>query len=249
MRNALPFILLAFFFANQGSRCLAQSNYLPDSGNVGILTTSPLRNLDVNGGVLIRGSGTYKYNNPGVGELQLGYALAAPNTAGSVTRLSIQPYGHTAGPWKFDARDISGAAFLDIYYGGSGAGSGITINNSGFVGIGTSTPDSKLSVNGVIHARAVNVNLTGWPDFVFTPSYKLVPLEELQTYINLHQHLPDIPSAKNIEINGVDVGEMLKSQLKKIEELTLYLIELKRENQNLNERLTKIEGKNNKLSL
>ena len=214
---------------------------IDNNGNVGIGTSSPARNLDVNGSVFIRGTGTYKYNNPGVGDLQIGYALATPNTPGSVTRLAIQPYGHTAGPWKFDARDISGAAFLDIYYGGNGVGSGITMGSDGNVGIGTTMPDSKLSVNGVIHAQAVNVNLIGWPDYVFAPTYKLVPLDTLKSYIKLNQHLPDIPSAVDIERDGVNVGEMLKSQLKKIEELTLYLIELKGENKKLMNRVAEME--------
>jgi len=197
----------------------------PSTGNVGIGTTAPNVKLDVMGSFLVRGSGTYAYNNPGSADLQIGYGLAAPNTAGTVTRLALQPYGHTGGPWKFDARDISGAAFLDIYYGGQGAGTGLTLNSSGNVGIGTTTPDQMLSVNGTIHSKAVVVDLNGWPDYVFKKDYSLLPLSEVKNYIDQNQHLPDMPSEQEMIKNGLNVSEMNKLLTKKVEELTLYLIE------------------------
>jgi hypothetical protein len=92
------------------------------------------------------------------------------------------------------------------------------------VGIGTTTPDQKLSVNGTIHSRKVLVDNLGWSDYVFEPDYKLPTLEEVKKYIKQNQHLPDIPSEKELEKSGIDLTEMLKLQMKKIEELTLYLI-------------------------
>jgi len=86
----------------------------------------------------------------------------------------------------------------------------------------------KLTVNGKVRAHAVKV-YTDWADFVFEKDYELPTLEEVETYINTNGHLKDIPSAKEVEENGIEIGEMNKLLLQKIEELTLYTIELKKE--------------------
>jgi hypothetical protein len=102
----------------------------------------------------------------------------------------------------------------------------MTILPSGFVGIGTTTPDSKLAVNGTVHAREVKIDLNvPAPDYVFEEKYKIMPLAEVNSYIAVHKHLPEIPSAADMEKNGVTLGEMNMKLLKKVEELTLYLIE------------------------
>lgn len=99
----------------------------------------------------------------------------------------------------------------------------ITVN--GDVGIGTRTPDSKLAVNGDIHAQEVKVDLVGWPDYVFTKDYPLPTLEEVEQHIYKKGHLINMPSAEEVEENGVQLGEMNKLLLEKIEELTLYTLE------------------------
>ncbi|HEX3009453.1 MAG TPA: LamG-like jellyroll fold domain-containing protein [Bacteroidales bacterium] len=103
----------------------------------------------------------------------------------------------------------------------------------GNVGIGTSTPQNKLDVNGTIHAKEIKVDLAGWSDFVFQPTYKLKSLIDVEKYIKANGHLENIPSAKEVEANGVNMGDMQAKLLQKIEELTLYMIELKKENEKL----------------
>lgn len=101
----------------------------------------------------------------------------------------------------------------------------------GNLGIGTIFPDAKLAVKGTIHSQEVKVDMLGSmvPDYVFSNNYQLPTLTEVKTYIDQHKHLPEVPSAKEMEANGVNLGEMNMLLLKKIEELTLYVIELKRE--------------------
>lgn len=100
-----------------------------------------------------------------------------------------------------------------------------TVENDGKVGIGTSSPREMLSVNGKIRAKEIKVETTNWPDYVFTKSYHLPSLTELENFIQQHQHLPGMPTAEQAEREGVSLGEMNKKLLEKVEELTLLLIE------------------------
>ncbi|QLE02047.1 hypothetical protein HX109_10955 [Galbibacter sp. BG1] len=98
----------------------------------------------------------------------------------------------------------------------------------GNIGIGTTTPDAKLTVNGDIHAREVKLDLAGAvaPDYVFNEDYDLKKLEEIEVYIKKEGHLPNIPSAKQMQEEGINLKEMNLKLLEKIEELTLHVIEL-----------------------
>lgn len=102
------------------------------------------------------------------------------------------------------------------------------IATNGNVGIGTLNPTYKLSVNGNVRSKEVVVE-SGWADYVFENTYKLKSLQEVESFILQHKHLPNIPSAKEIEANGLHLGEVQKKMMEKIEELTLYIIELKKE--------------------
>ncbi len=111
-------------------------------------------------------------------------------------------------------------------------GDNIYINDAN-VGIGTSnTFGYKLAVNGVIGAKEVNIEVESpWPDYVFDTDYSLLSINELEQYITKNNHLPEMPTAEEVDKSGISVGEMNTLLLKKMEELTLYLIELKKENQ------------------
>ena len=117
----------------------------------------------------------------------------------------------------------------------------LTVLGTGNVGIGTSTPQSKLAVNGEITAKKVKVTPTGWPDYVFRPTYILRPLPELEQFIKDQQHLPEIPAAAEVEKNGIDLGDNQALLLKKIEELTLYVIDLNKQVQQQQEEIIRLK--------
>ncbi len=123
--------------------------------------------------------------------------------------------------------------------------------NSGNVGIGTTSIGShKLAVEGSIGAREIKVEASGWSDFVFENDYDLRTLEEVEEHINENGHLPEIPSEAEVTENGINLGEMDAKLLQKIEELTLYMIDMNKrmnqletENQELKEKVNSLENK------
>lgn len=118
---------------------------------------------------------------------------------------------------------------------------------NGNVGIGTTdTKGYKLAVNGdAIFTRVKVKAYTAWPDFVFAPDYNLPSLSAVDAYIKQHKHLPDMPSEKEVKEQGLDLGEMNKKLLQKVEELTLYILQqdaqLKRHEQEILQLKSSIE--------
>lgn len=110
------------------------------------------------------------------------------------------------------------------------------MRDNGNVGIGVLTPVNKLEVNGIIRANEVIVE-TGWADYVFQDDYKLKPLSEVEAFIKENKHLPSVPSAAKIQDKGAHVAELMTKMMEKIEELTLYSIEQKKEIDELKRRL------------
>jgi len=121
------------------------------------------------------------------------------------------------------------------------------IGANGNVGIGVATvgADYKLYVNGFIKAKKLRVDINGWADYVFDPSYNLMPLPELAKFISVNRHLPEIPTAAEVEKEGIDVGSNQTALLKKIEELTLYIIEQNKKLESQQMRIEVLEKKMN----
>jgi hypothetical protein len=118
-------------------------------------------------------------------------------------------------------------------------GNRLIVDGKGRVMIGTTTPANgyALSVKGKVICDELKVELsTSWPDYVFGKNYKLLSLEEVESHINEFNHLPGIPAAAEMEANGISVGEMQTKLVEKVEELTLYIIQLKKEIETLKQR-------------
>ena len=119
----------------------------------------------------------------------------------------------------------------------------VYITKDGHVGIGKKNPKDKLEVNGQIHAKSAKLDLKEWADYVFEDGYDLVRLREIERYINTHGHLPEVPTTKEVQENGIELGQMNVLLLKKIEELTLHLIEKEHQVQKLQEQYDALQSK------
>lgn len=189
----------------KSSYSMAKSNNIDgltvkDNGNVGIGTTNPDQKLTVQGHVNIGGTGN--------GTLR-------------VRHLEGKHYQNA----NYDHLFINYRSGKDVYIGNkydNTLKSNLFV--SGNVGIGTTTPREKLSVNGKIRAKEVKVELQNWPDYVFSPAYELPTLTEVADFITKNGHLPEIPNAAQVHEEGIELGVMNAKLLQKIEELTLYTL-------------------------
>lgn len=117
----------------------------------------------------------------------------------------------------------------------------VFVTKEGKVGIGLKNPKDKLEVNGQIHARSVKIDVKNWADFVFEEDYDLPRLRDIETYINQEGHLPGVPSTQEVQTKGIQVVDMQRILLQKVEELTLYLIAQDKEIEELKKELIRLK--------
>jgi len=143
--------------------------------------------------------------------------LLKSNTSNQVTE-KVDVDIKVSDPIKYGLRDVT-SEFKQIILTGS--------DRRGYIGVGTLFPQSELDVRGKIIANEVEIKVLpkGGADFVFKPEYNLRPLLEVEAFVKENQHLPDIPSEKEMIENGLNINDMQIKLLQKVEELTLYVIE------------------------
>ena len=219
------------------------------SGFMGIGTTSPLRKFHIKNGTSSAAVDTYTTAiiEGEDGRLQL-LSSDGGNNGSALILSNLNRH------WSMHQKTSNQGNRLDIGYIDASSGDfpgshavSMSFDVLGNVGIGTPSPSEKLSVNGTVLAKKVRVSNTGWPDYVFAPDYELRSLSQVEKFVKENQHLPEVPSAKEIETNGQDLGDIQATLLKKVEELTLYLIEQDKKNSSQEERLKALEEKNQAL--
>ncbi|MEM6646074.1 MAG: hypothetical protein AAF730_07465 [Bacteroidota bacterium] len=147
----------------------------------------------------------------------------------------------TAMHWTHDATFGSDSAARLHLVGADTSGAPlVTFEQSGQVGIGTATPENALDVNGVIRSVEVLVE-SNWADYVFADGYVLPSLDEVRQHIAEYGHLPGIPSADEVQTNGLAVSKMQTLQMEKIEELVLYILAKDEQVKALEARLQRLE--------
>lgn len=119
----------------------------------------------------------------------------------------------------------------------------IQMGNSKISQSSTYYNNCKLSVDGLILAREVVVSMNHWADYVFNKEYNLMPIEEVKKFINDNKHLPGIPKGNEITENGLNIGDANRLLMQKIEELTLYIIQMEESKKELEKRINKLEQK------
>lgn len=220
----LMLLLIAFQIVGKAQ------NTFPSTGNVGIGTSSPSNNLDITSS----GITTLKINSTSSSNDNVNLILGGDN-------------GSNHGYWKLSKSPTSYTGTLSLSYNTGIYGGDhpmmhfIYSSSSGQVVIGSSSSlvgGCALAVEGKIGARELIIsNQTPFPDYVFYPNYKLQPLSEIEKFIAKNYHLPDMPSTTEVKKNGLEVGKITNILVQKVEELTLYIIEL-------NKKIEKLETEN-----
>ncbi|HEY8958805.1 hypothetical protein [Chitinophaga sp.] len=203
--------------------------HINQDGNIGLGTVTPLHHLQIDAAAatttnMISLQNTAIANSRLlVGNTPSDYAVIAQRNGNIVeSYMDLHLAAANTGNIYFETGRVDATAPIRM-----------TILNNGSVGIGTSaTGTNKLAVEGTIAARRVKVTQSNpWPDYVFHETYQLPLLNDVAAFVAEHKHLPGIPGAADIAKEGQDLGEMNRKLLEKVEELTLYLIQQQKKNE------------------
>ncbi len=197
--------------------CTNNQGIVGVGSSIGIQTTTPYTRLHILGG-----QDAGMSTNTSNGYIMMGSGTGANLIIDNneiIARNNTTPGG--AGADLFIQHDEGNILLCGLEQGGVGIG--LTAGSSIPLGY-------MLAVDGKIISEEVKVQLSGnWPDYVFDNKYKLLSLNELKNFIVVNKHLPNIPSAAEVEKNGIELGDMQKRMMEKIEELTLYILDLQKQ--------------------
>lgn len=267
MRNknllfACSVCLTSFSFAQQFVGATTQTGAIYRAGSVGVgVTTVPtaldfvvqhptnksgkfiLGNTNVYGAFTNSESVAQIYNQNSV-RSAVNVISASSNTSNLLLSLNANLTGTNTGISLVATSAANKKSFVFDMYGTNA----LIINTTGQVGIGTGTTSlgtTKLAVNGTIGAREVKVTLaTAWPDYVFAKEYKRKSFDELNVFLNTEKHLPYMPVAAEVEKEGTQsLGETQQNMLRSLEELYLYVLDLKKENNDLKKEIENLKNK------
>ncbi len=209
---------------------------LTERGNVGIGITSPVEILQI--------ANAFAFHDGGNKVIGFGYVPrtgADLNSNGYASEIRLDPVN---GRFRFGVSSSQS--------GNPNSFSVMTLTKEQRVGIGTQSPDELLTVKGKIHAEEVRVDLSVPADYVFEKyytgesklkaDYTMPTLEEVEAFTKANNHLPDVPSAKQIQEEGLHLKEMTNLLLQKVEELTLYTIEQEKRIKKQEEKIEQLEG-------
>lgn len=219
-------------FSNSGTASSSPSLAIK-GGNIGIGTAAPISTFQVNYNSTKFSAGSAASADLFYGTSYLGFN-AARSGSGSTASWTIDGDNYHNGGGV-----IYGDVFGNIYFA--------PLPSAGTVQRTLTDVDVKNNItfkvgsNGVTYAKAISVQTTFVPDYVFKKDYKLPRLNDVKQYIDRNHHLPEIPSAREMEKDGMNLGEMNKLLLKKVEELTLYMIEKDKQISELQKRVLSLE--------
>lgn len=242
------FLMASMLFC---SRLLLAQNTFPTSGNAGIGTGSTTLQSALQIGQQFVNNTNNVLTFPGVYNFEKLHMGQGGNGSSFIEFVNHTSVSHSYGAKMGASVDKFGNGFYiqvaptATSYGALvyGDNPGIFINTANEVAIGTNnTAGYKLAVAGSMIAVKVKVKTqSNWPDFVFEPLYKLPTLQQLESFIREHKHLPDMPSAKEVSEQGIDLGDNQAKLLQKIEELTLYIIDQNKKLEAVQQQLKELE--------
>lgn len=230
MKKQLILIITTLGFMSSAHAQWSGTNPLTTTSLVGVGTTSPSAKLDV------RHAAAYA-TGPALCVTMNNTALAMPPNPNYTNAFEVKNIRLGGG---FPASSVTTTDFMV-------AGDG-TVHVRRRLRIGTTAANGTynnyaLSVDGDMIAKKCVIQVNSWADYVFADNYALPSLNEVESFVKENKHLPGVPNEAEIKENGVEIGEMNKILMQKVEELTLYMIQLKKENDALSNRINSLEKK------